>query len=167
MPKKVLLNTPHNHDESSQITAPELAQIGLDNFAPYLMNRLMMSWNDKLARELKEQGITTLKMRALATLSVSSSLTINELAVLTVTEQSTMSRTLDALEEQQLIQRRPRIDDMRIRDITITEAGRAVFNMVWPTMAENLSQMFAGVDDEERKLFLSILHRMLKNLRTG
>src|SRR5260370_35370627 len=41
-------------------------------------------------------------MRAIAILSISSLVTINELSLYAVTEQSTMSRTVDALEEQGL-----------------------------------------------------------------
>src|SRR5215468_5450210 len=75
---------------------PSLGEIGLNNFAPYLMNRIMARWNTNIAEELKALDITTTQMRALAVLSVSTQVTINELSVFAVTEQSTMSRTLDS-----------------------------------------------------------------------
>jgi DNA-binding MarR family transcriptional regulator len=109
--------------------------------------------------------MTTLKMRTLAILSISSALTINELAVYAVTEQSTMSRTLDALEEQGLIRRQARPDDLRVRDVTITEEGRAAFEKVWPMMYERFSQMFDGVDEEEYRTFTTTLHKLLQNIR--
>jgi hypothetical protein len=61
---------------------PSLGEIGLNNFAPYLMNRIMARRNINVAEDLKESGMTTTQMRALAVLSVSSSVTINELRCL-------------------------------------------------------------------------------------
>jgi DNA-binding MarR family transcriptional regulator len=144
---------------------PTLGEIGLNQFAPYLMNRVMARWNANMSEALKAHDMTTTKMRALAVLAVSSSLTINELSVYAVTEQSTMSRTLDALEEQGYIRRQPRAGDMRVRDIAITEEGRAVFETTWPTMYGLLTQMFEGVDDDEYVAFVATLHKILRNIR--
>lgn len=144
---------------------PALGEIGLNSFAPYVMNRIMARWNANLAEDLKARDMTTSKMRALAVLNVSSSLTINELSVLAVTEQSTMSRTVDSLEEQGLILRTPRPDDMRVRDVTITTEGRAVFEGIWPIMYGDLTRMFSGIGEDEQQAFLATLHKILRNIR--
>lgn len=156
-----ILRRPGDTDE----TLPTMGEIGLNQFAPYMMNRIAARWNANLAEELKTHDITTTKMRALAILTLTPSLTINELSVFAVTEQSTMSRTLDSLEEQGYIRRQPRAEDMRIRDVSITEEGRAAFGKVWPTMYDLFLHMFDGVDEEEYKQFLSVLHRILTNIR--
>lgn len=156
-----ILRDPGNPDE----TMPTMGEIGLNQFAPYLMNRIAARWNANLAEELKSHDITTTKMRALAILSLTPSVTINELSIFAVTEQSTMSRTLDSLEEQGYIRRQPRLEDMRIRDVSITEEGRAAFGKLWPTMYDLFLHMFDGVEEEEYRLFLSILHRILTNIR--
>lgn len=152
-------------DRQNGNLVPSLGEIGLNNFAPYLMNRLMARWNANLAEALKDRDISTAKMRALAVLSVSSTLTINELSVFAVTEQSTMSRTLDSLEEQGYIRRQPRAGDMRVRDVMITEEGRAVFETIWPTMYEYLLQMMQGIDEEEYRAFVTTLQKILRNVR--
>jgi len=144
---------------------PSMGEIGLNSFAPYLMNRVIARWNTNLAEELKDLDMTTAKMRALAVLSVSSSMTINELSVFAVTEQSTMSRTVESLEEQGYIRRQPRPDDMRVRDVSITSKGRAAFDKVWPTMYRMLVQMFDGVDENEYRAFLGTLQKILRNIR--
>src|SRR4029077_17000228 len=104
------------NDVRDEETPPSLGEIGLNNFAPYLMNRIMARWNTNVAEELRDFDMTTTQMRALAVLSVSLSVTINELSVFAVTEHATMSRTLDSLEEQGYIRRQTRPDDMRVRD---------------------------------------------------
>jgi DNA-binding MarR family transcriptional regulator len=149
----------------SSAARPTLGEIGINQFAPYLMNRVASRWNATMAEALKAHDMTTAQMRALAILSLSPSVTINELSLYTVTEQSTMSRTLDALEDQGLVRRQSRAQDMRVRDVSITEQGRAAFARVWPTMHELFQQLFEGVGEEEYRGFIATLHRVLRNVR--
>lgn len=144
---------------------PSMGEIGLNQFAPYLMNRISSRWNADIAEALKAQNMTTIQMRILAVLTVSSGLTVNELSVLTVTEQSTMSRTLDSLEEQGMIRRQARSDDMRVREIHILDTGRTAFGKVWPTIYAHQKHMFDGVSSEEYQAFVATLHKMLRNIR--
>ncbi|MDO1582716.1 MarR family winged helix-turn-helix transcriptional regulator [Rhizobium oryzicola] len=158
----IVLRRPKDGGEPDR---PTLGEIGLNHFAPYLMNRIIARWNANLAEELREYDLTTAKMRTLAVLSVSDSLTINELSVFAVIEQSTMSRTLDSLEEQGYIRRTPRAEDMRIRDVTITEEGRTAFATFWPTMYDSMLRMFDAIDEDEYRTFTGILHKILVNIR--
>jgi len=144
---------------------PSLGQIGLQQFAPYLINSVSLSWTTHLAAALKSHDMTTAKMRALAVLSISSPVTINELSLYALTEQSTMSRTLDALEEQGFILRKPRAEDLRVRDVDITQTGREAFSKVWPMMYDLLLKLFDGVDNEEYKAFTTTLHKVIVNIR--
>jgi DNA-binding MarR family transcriptional regulator len=153
------------NDARDEELPPSLGEIGLNNFAPYLMNRIMARWNTNVADELKDFAMTTAQMRALAVLSVSSSVTINELSVFAVTEQSTMSRTLDSLEEQGYIRRQPRSDDMRVRDVSITAKGRSAFEKIWPMLYRMLLQMFDDVGEDEYRNFLGTLQKVLRNIR--
>lgn len=142
-----------------------LGEIGLQQFAPYLMNRIIGRYNATIRDDLKARNLTTPQMRALAVLAVAEGLTVNELAVYTVAEQSTMSRTLDAMEAQGLVRRESPQTDNRVRQIYLTEAGRAQFDEMWPTMWNAFSAMFKGVSGDEYETFLSVLHKMLRNVR--
>ncbi|WP_210484141.1 MarR family winged helix-turn-helix transcriptional regulator [Microvirga antarctica] len=153
---------PTNAEAGGQ--APTLGEVGLSHFVPYLLNRISASWNANMQDTLRPFGMTTTKMRTLAVLSVMPGLTINDLAVHAVTEQSTMSRTLDALEEQALIRREARADDMRVREIYITEAGRALFGRIWPRMYDMYGHLFDGVDEAELRQLIGTLHKVLRNV---
>ena len=104
-----------------------LGQIGLQQFAPYLMNRIMGRYNATLREDFREQGLTIPQVRTLAVLSVSDGVTVNDLSVYTVINQSTLSRTLDALEAQGLVRREPGETDSRVRRVLLTDEGRAEF----------------------------------------
>ncbi len=142
-----------------------LGEVGLTHFAPYLMNRIMGRYNSELSVRLREQGLTTAKMRTLAVLAVVPGLTINELSVYAVTEQSTMSRTLEALEKAGLVRRVERETDARVREIYLTDEGRAAFERVWPDMHAAYAEMFTGIPEAERAAFVGTLQRILGNIR--
>jgi DNA-binding MarR family transcriptional regulator len=144
---------------------PRLGEIGLQQFAPYLMNRIMGRYNASLREDLAKLGLTTPKMRALAVLSVIDNLAISRLAVYAITEQSTLSRALDALEADGLVRRTADPEDSRATRISITEAGRAAFETLWPTMRHSYEHMFAGIDVAERTAFVATLQKMLLNVR--
>jgi DNA-binding MarR family transcriptional regulator len=144
---------------------PRLGEIGLNNFAPYLMNRIMGRYNAALRAELTALGLSTPKMRALATLSVIDGLQSRQLAVYAVTEQSTLSRALDALAAEGLVRREPDPADSRASRIFITEAGRAAFEKLWPHMAQAYTRMFHGIDEAEKRAFVATLQTILGNIR--
>lgn len=144
---------------------PRLGEIGLTNYVPYLMNRIMGRYNASLRDEMSGLGLTTPKMRALAVLSVIDGLLIRELAVYSVVEQSTLSRALDQLANDGLIRREADATDSRATRIFITEAGRTTFETLWPRMAEANSRMFRGISDDERRAFVGTLQKMLANIR--
>ena len=144
---------------------PRLGEVGLTNFAPYLMNRIMGRYNASLRDEMKDMGLTTPKMRALAVLSVVEGPLIGELAVFTVVEQSTLSRALDQLAAEGLARRETDAADSRATRVYITEAGRAAFENLWPHMAAAQGRMFRGIPDDERRAFVGTLQKMLTNIR--
>jgi MarR family transcriptional regulator, transcriptional regulator for hemolysin len=154
-----------HRDAASDTSMPSLGEIGLNFFAPYLMNRIAATWNADLAGELQSFDLTTPQMRVLAVLSINSGLTINELSVLTVTEQSTMSRTLENLETRKLVRRMPRASDMRVREVQMTEGGRSVFAAFWPVMFDRYQKMFRDIGEDEFSQFASTLQKVLRNLR--
>jgi len=142
-----------------------LGEIGLSNFAPYLMNRIMGRYNADLRQEMTGLGLTTPKMRALAVLSVIDALPITELAVYAVVEQSTLSRSLEQLTSDGLVRRDPDPNDSRVTRIGITDAGRAAFDQLWPSMARVYAKMFKDIPPEERQVFVSTLQKVLHNIR--
>ena len=146
-------------------TVPRLGEIGLTNFAPYLMNRIMGRYNASLREEMAEQGLSTPKMRALAVLSVVEGPLIRELAVYTVVDPSTLSRSLDQLQADGLVRREADSADSRAVRVFITEAGRSTLEARLPHMAKAQARMFRGIPEAERQAFTATLQKMLTNIR--
>ena len=153
------------NDETPMPKIPRLGEIGLTNFAPYLMNRIMGRYNAGLRDEMADLGLTTPKARSLSVLSVIDGPLIRELAVYTVVEQSTLSRALDQMQADGLIRREADASDSRAVRVFITESGRAAFETLWPHMAQAQARMFRGIPDDERRAFVGTLQKMLANIR--
>jgi DNA-binding MarR family transcriptional regulator len=146
---------------------PTLGEIGLMNYAPYLMNRIMGRYNSSLRDEMAGLGLTTPKMRALAVLSVNDGLLIRELATYAIVDPSTLSRALDQLAAENLIRRANDPTDSRATRIHITDAGRQTFETLWPRMAEAHARIFKGIPEDERRAFVGTLQTMLSNIRNS
>lgn len=152
-------------NDETPIPSLRLGEIGLWNYPPYLMNRIMGRYNASLREEMAGLGLSTPKMRALAVLSVVETPLIRELAVYTVTDPSTLSRALDQLQAEGLIRREADATDSRAVRVVITDAGRAAFDALWPQMAQANARMFRGIPEDERRAFVGTLQKMLTNIR--
>ena len=144
---------------------PRLGEIGLANYPPYLMNRIMGRYNAAIRAEMAKLGLTTPKMRALAVLSVIDGPLIGQLAVHAIVEKSTLSRAVDALQAEGLVRRETDAADSRAVRVFITEAGRAAFETLWPHMAGTYQEMFAGIEPDELRAFVATLQKIHANTR--
>lgn len=153
------------NNRSATPSSQRLGEMGLENFAPYLMNRIIGRYNAALQDEMVALGLTTPQMRSLAVLSVIDGILIRELAVYAVVQQSTLSRALDALDRDGLVTRETDADDSRATRIFLTDAGRDAYDRLWPHMSGAFEAMFKGIDDQEQRAFVATLQRMLRNIR--
>ena len=150
-----------NKDKKHAIVGDQL----LDDFAPYLMNRIMGRYNESLRQKMTSLDLTTPKMRALAVLSALDGIFINELAVYAVVEQSTLSRALEQLNSDGLIKREIDIIDTRATRVYLTRLGADAFRSLWPDMLNSYNEMFNEINDAEKSQFIITLQKILKNIR--
>lgn len=154
-----------SREQKIEGAAQRLGEMGLENFAPYLMNRIMGRYNASLRDEMAALGLTTPQMRSLAVLSVIDGILIRELAVYAVVEQSTLSRALDALAQNHLIRRETDAEDSRAIRVFLTDAGRDTYDKLWPHMSASYEAMFAGIGEAQKRQFVATLQTMLGNIR--
>ena len=150
-----------NKDKKHAIVGDQL----LDDFAPYLMNRIMGRYNESLRQKMTSLDLTTPKMRALAVLSALDGIFINELAVYAVVEQSTLSRALDQLSADGLVKREIDSIDTRATRIYMTKTGSEAFKSLWPDMLSTYNEMFKEINEDEKSQFIVTFRKILKNIR--
>lgn len=154
-----------NKPENATAEVSRLGEMGLENFAPYLMNRIIGRYNAALSSEMASLGLTTPQMRSLAVLSVMDGILIRELAVYAVVQQSTLSRALDTLDTNGLVRRETDEKDSRATRVFLTDTGREAYERLWPHMFEASDAMFKGISDTEKRAFVGTLQTILRNIR--
>ena len=146
------------------LSTPPRSQDELENYLPYLVNRLANLGQAAQNRLLSVNGVNLVILRTLSILHIEDALMINEIAARTFTEQSSTSRAIDAMVSQGLVERRIPERDQRQRVIVLTPEGREQLLKNWPAMAEYFEVLSEGITAAERKAFRGVLIRMLANL---
>lgn len=133
----------------------------------FWMTQVIGSRDRQLAQELRAAGLRVPEWRALAALYARRRCTMSELADLASIDRTTLTRTVDRMEEAGWATRLPDDDDLRVTRLALTAAGERLFARVWPTV-ERLNRaavdgLPAGALDALRRT----LGRMKTNLDQG
>ena len=89
---------------------------------------------------------------------------MSELADLATIDRTTLTRTVDRMQEAGWLARLADGDDMRVTRLELTAAGRKLFDKVWPT-AQRLNELaLAGLSKAEIQQLHKTLERMRSNL---
>jgi DNA-binding MarR family transcriptional regulator len=139
--------------------------VRLDDFLPYLLNRIANRLNMALAEDMKAIGVSVPEYRVLAVLMAGDGRSVNELSVYTTIEQSTLSKLLVRMESAGLVTRCNDAADGRVVNVYSTEAGRAACAQIVPVALKHYRMAIGGLGEDERKTLIRTLHRVLDNIR--
>ena len=139
--------------------------VDLETMPSFTLNHVVHRYHQVLQSRLRSAGVSTLKMRIIVSLRSFGSLTVSELCNWAIAEQPTMSRALDSLEGQGMVQRQAGDTDSRLRMISLTEAGRQLFDRIYPEISRVNETMVEGLSAKEKAVMLSALNRVLGNLQ--
>jgi DNA-binding MarR family transcriptional regulator len=153
-------------DGDNRPRQPLVDDLSLDDFLPYLLNRISNRLNIDLAEDLREIGVTPQYWRVLAVLHVTEGRSIGELSVYTITEQSTLSRIVDRMAQAGLVERRASPEDARVAEVHLTTAGRETFDRILPVAIGHYRRATAGLDEAEHRNLVDSLHKVLDTIRT-
>lgn len=115
------------------------------------------------SRVLKPHGLTNQSWRVLAALSGGKALTIGQIADLTVFDAANLGRTLDAMEQDGLVERQPDPHDRRAVNTVITSDGRALFEAAYVDICRIYEHLLEGFGPGELQALMSGLRRMKQN----
>jgi len=146
-------------------SGPPRTKDQLENYIPYLFNRLSNRWNLDQNRDLNEYGINNVVFRTLSVLYIYKTLTVNEIAVLAVTEQSTASRMIDSMVTSGWVKREIAEEDQRRRLVALTAEGEVLLRKIWPIMEKNYGKLIDGIDPDEIEVCARVLAKMVENIR--
>ena len=109
-------------------------------------------------------GVTADQFVLLACLAEQDAITQQELARRASSDPSTVRAMLVLLEGRGLLARERHPVDSRARVVTLTAKGRRLFERSWQTSEPIRVQMLSGFADDEARLLVGCLRRLIDNL---
>ncbi len=138
-----------------------MPSLKLDQFLPYRLSITSNRVSSAIATAYQSLfGLRIPEWRLIAVIAESDGLTQQALGVATLMDKVTVSRAAIALVDRGLVQRRPNPDDQRSHLLSLTRAGKTLYESVAPKALELEAQVFAGFSTEEIAAFSAMLDRI-------
>jgi DNA-binding MarR family transcriptional regulator len=131
---------------------------------PYLMNRVTNRANQMWVKTLREHGLTVGRWQVLSVLCRFDGSRIGTIADLSGGEQPAVSRVIDQMERDGLVDRRPSLQDSRAVEVWITARGRAITNDLLPEAEAFVKRMLRKLSADEIRQLNALLERLFSDL---
>lgn len=105
-------------------------------------------------------GLSLARLRVLYQLDANAGIRIGELSTCVDVAPRTMTSTIEAMERDGLVTRRPDPNDGRATIVTITDAGRRSFAEGRRVQASVIADLFASLDADQREALGEVLVRL-------
>lgn len=121
--------------------------------------------NAKFVKDLGGGKSLVARWRTLSILADKDGATINDLAEYTFIERSALSRLLETMQEDGLLERRSRPDDGRTTEVHLTRKGHKTFAMMLPVRRAVFAQASQGMSRREIGELMRLIHVLIANLQ--
>ena len=136
----------------------------LDQHVFFWLTQVIGARDRRLNLELKGFGLRVPEWRALAALYSRRRCTMSELAELASIDRTTLTRTVDRMQDAGWLARLSDGQDMRVTRLALTPAGERLFARVWPTVERLNDAALAGVPAPMVERLRAMLAQMKTNL---
>ena len=132
------------------------------SYLSYLLSRASHIVASGFHKKLKTWKLTVPKYRVLACLTGAEGLGVGDLAAMAIMEQSRMTKILDRMQKQGLVERRSDPKDKRRVLIHLTDQGRKRAEPVLRAAKQHEADMLAPLTLEERNMILHALDLLIR-----
>jgi MarR family transcriptional regulator, transcriptional regulator for hemolysin len=116
-------------------------------------------------RHAHELNLTLEQCRVLAHLSRNEGISQAQLAELTGTDPMTLVRTLDRMQQDGLVERRPDPTDRRAHRLYVRETAKPLLLRMWRLSDQARGELLSILKPQEREQLLDLLERLQSHLR--
>jgi DNA-binding MarR family transcriptional regulator len=136
----------------------------LDGHVFFWLTQVTAARDLQLASALKDFGVRVPEWRALAALYARRRCTMRELADLAAIDRTTLTRTVDRMEDAGWLARLADGDDMRVTRLSLTAPGEKLFARIWPAVERLNHAAIAGLPAGAVEKLRDTLARIKRNL---
>ena len=136
----------------------------LDRHPFFWITQVMAARDRELAQGLRDYGLRVPEWRALAALYSKRRCTMSELADFATIDRTTLTRTVDRMQDAGWIARLADDADARITRLALTTTGRRMFERIWPQVQRLNNLALAGLSSAQIESLRRTLGQMKANL---
>jgi DNA-binding MarR family transcriptional regulator len=136
----------------------------LDRHVFFWLTQVTSARDLQLGTALKPFGLRVPEWRALAALHARRRCTMSELAELAAIDRTTLTRTVDRMEDAGWLTRAADGADMRVTRLALTAPGQRLFSRIWPLVERMNQAALAGLPADAVEALRHALARMKRNL---
>jgi DNA-binding MarR family transcriptional regulator len=140
------------------------AAFDLDQHVFFWLTQVIGARDRELAQGLRDFGLRVPEWRALAALYSKKHSTMSELADLASIDRTTLTRTVDRMQDAGWIERLADEQDMRVTRLALTASGRKMFERIWPEVQRLNELALAGLSNAQIESLKKMLGQMRANL---
>ena len=134
----------------------------VDDYLAYLLARASHLVSRQFHAQLKPRGMPVPVWRVLSALSDGDGQPVTELARLTLFKQPTLTKVIDRMSRQGLVERRASARDRRKVLVYITPKGRALVTDLLARAKQHEREVLAGYSDSEVERLKAALHTLIQ-----
>ena len=140
--------------------------IDLDQYLPYLINRVGNTLVQLFSRDLAQFNISVPMWRVIAVLGAMGSLRLVDLSSMTSIDASTLSRLTETMQRRKLVERGRSPGNKREITISLTRKGQELLEILTPIAAAYEREMTIGLSAVDLKTTRATLRQMFARLET-
>jgi DNA-binding MarR family transcriptional regulator len=140
------------------------ADFSLDRHIFFWLTQVIGSRDRELAQGLRDFGLRVPEWRALAALYSRRGCTTSQLADLATIDRTTLTRTVDRMQEAGWIERLADDADLRVTRLALTASGKKMFERIWPEVQRLNELALEGLPKSDIQSLQRILEHMRSNL---
>ena len=123
---------------------------------------------NKVAKYLDEYGLTPAKMNVLMILKHQGGdkgLSQKDIGSRLMVTASNMTRLLDKLEREKLIEHSSRIGDKRVKVIRVSKRGAQILDEVWPGYMKTMKDAMDKTSQADQKILAEVMFKLFRELK--
>ena len=136
----------------------------LDRHVFYWLTQVIGARDRELTQGLREFGLRVPEWRALAALHARKRCTMSELSDLATIDRTTLTRTVDRMQDTGWVTRLADSRDLRVTRLALTAAGERLFARIWPAVDRLNRASLDGLPKGAVEMLAWTLERMKLNL---
>jgi MarR family transcriptional regulator for hemolysin len=131
----------------------------LRNFG-FLVKDVYRLYAKHFERHASEIGLTLSQCKVLGHLSRNEGISQARLAELTDTDPMTLVRTLDRMQQDEWIERRPDPEDRRAHRLYLRDTAKPIMNRMWKLADQARQEALSALSPTEREQLVALLERV-------